>query len=78
MICDTNFRYHALKTPLIVNSSILAGLSVIAFRPFGFRTFLSGLSRGEIYFMAFLVGILAVIFVIMERLEIMFDNPERT
>ncbi|MDQ3835501.1 MAG: hypothetical protein M3270_01015 [Thermoproteota archaeon] len=64
------------KFELTLLLSILAGLCVLAFRPFGFRTFLSDLSHGEIYPMAILVGILAVIFVIMQRFGIIFDNPE--
>ncbi|OLD29701.1 MAG: hypothetical protein AUI62_02355 [Thaumarchaeota archaeon 13_1_40CM_2_39_7] len=56
--------------------SILAGLCLLAFRPFGFRSFLAGLSHGGIYSMAILVGILAVIFVLMQRLGIIFHNPE--
>lgn len=57
--------------------SILAGLCVLAFRPFGFRTFLSGLSNNDIYSMVILIGAVGVIIVIMQRLGIIFDDSER-
>jgi hypothetical protein len=67
-----------LKFELALLLSIFAGLSILAFRPFGFRTFLSGISHNEIYSMMILVGIVAVIFVIMQRLGMIFDNPSYT
>lgn len=70
-------KTKSLRFELVILLSILGGLCFLAFRPFGFRTFLSGLSHGEIYSMAILVGILAILFVIMQRLGIIFYNPER-
>jgi hypothetical protein len=69
-------RPLGLKLELAILLSLLAALSVLAIRPFGFRTFLFGISHDDIYSVAILIGIVAVIVVIMQRLGIIFSNPD--
>ena len=51
--------------------SVLAALLVLVARPFGFRTFLQGLGRDNGFALALVMAIIAVIFVIMQRLGLL-------
>src|SRR5689334_2775637 len=64
------------KLEIIILLSILAGLIILAVRPFGFRTFLAGMGRGEIYPIVVIFGIVGVLLVLIQRLG--FIDVERS
>ena len=57
-----------LLRELIILSSILVVLSILAIRPFGFRTFLIGLAHDNIFSLLLVAGAIAVVLVIMQRI----------
>ncbi len=63
-----------LLTELVILSSILVVLSILAFRPFGFRTFLIALGHDNIFSLSLVVGAIAVLLVIMQRIGLIFPD----
>ncbi|HEY7570379.1 MAG TPA: hypothetical protein VH796_03320 [Nitrososphaeraceae archaeon] len=53
---------------------ILIALVILAFRPFGFRTFLHGLEHDNIFSLLLLVSIVAICLVIVQRAGIIFAD----
>ncbi len=73
---NANDHQHAAvispKLEFVILLSLLAGLIILAIRPFGFRTFLHDMAHGELYPMIIVFGIIAVILVLMQRFGIIF------
>ena len=58
--------------------SIFVGLMIFAIRPFGFRTFLSGLGHDNIFSLLLVASAVAVVLVMVQRTGLMFpDRVER-
>lgn len=67
-----------LLREMTILSSIFVGLMILAIRPFGFRTFLNGLGHDNILSLLLVASVVAVIFVTMQRIGLIFpDEPER-
>ena len=74
----TSEEKHKLFIEEAILSSILAGLMILAVRPFGFRTFLSGLGHDNIFALLLVASAVAVVLVIFQRMGLMFpDRAER-
>ena len=69
---------HKLLREMAILTSILAGLIILAIRPFGFRTFLNGLVHNNLFSLLLLASAIAVVLVIVQRTGLMFpDRAER-
>ena len=53
---------------------ILIALVILAFRPFGFRTFLHGLERDNFFSLLLVISIVAICLVIVQRAGIIFAD----
>jgi hypothetical protein len=63
---------------MAILTSILVALMILAVRPFGFRTFLSGLGHDNIFSLLLVASAVAVVLVMVQRTGLMFpDRAER-
>jgi hypothetical protein len=77
---NTNRHHHAIisfRAQIILLVSLLAGFTILAARPFGFRTFLSSMEHGGLYPIPIIFGIIAIILVLTQRLEIIFIESSK-
>jgi len=73
----SNERRKLLREMTIL-TSIFIGLMILAIRPFGFRTFLSGLGHDNIFSLLLVASAVAVVLVMVQRTGLMFpDRVER-
>jgi len=70
----TSEEKHKLFIEEAILSSILAGLMILAVRPFGFRTFLNGLGHDNIFSLLLVASAIAVILVMMQRIGLIFPD----
>jgi hypothetical protein len=74
----TSDEKHKLLREMAILTSILAGLVILAIRPFGFRTFLHGLGHENVFSLLLVASVVGVIFVIVQRIGLIFpDEAER-
>ena len=67
-----------LLREMTILTSIFIGLMILAIRPFGFRTFLSGLGHDNIFSLLLVASVVAVVLVMFQRTGLMFpDRAER-
>jgi len=66
-----------LLRELVILSSILVVLSILAIRPFGFRTFLIALGHDNIVSLSLVACAIAVVLVIMQRIGLIFPEEVR-
>jgi hypothetical protein len=72
---DNNHQHPYTISPkieIILLLSLLAILLILSLRPFGFRTFLIGLGREELYPMVIVFGITGDLLVLLQRLGLIF------
>jgi hypothetical protein len=73
---DNNSNHHhriiSRRSEIVVILSLLAAFTILAIRPFGFRAFLASMNHGELYPIAIIFGIIAVVLVLMQRLGVIF------
>jgi hypothetical protein len=70
----TSDEKHKLLREMAILTSILAGLIILAIRPFGFRTFLNGLTHDNIFALVLVASAVAVVIVIVQRAGFMFPD----
>jgi hypothetical protein len=70
----TSDERHKLLREMAILTSILAGLIILAIRPFGFRTFLNGLAHDNIFALLLVASAVAVVIVIVQRTGLMFPD----
>jgi hypothetical protein len=64
----TSDEKHKLLREMAILTSILAGLVILAIRPFGFRTFLHGLGHDNVFSLLLVASAVGVILVIVQRI----------
>ena len=63
---------------MAILTSILIALMILAVRPFGFRTFLSGLGHDNMFSLLLVASAVAVVLVMFQRTGLMFpDGSDR-
>ena len=63
---------------MAILTPILVALMILSVRPFGFRTFLSGLGHDNIFALLLVASAVAVVLVILQRTGLMFpDGAQR-
>ena len=63
---------------MAILTPILVALMILSVRPFGFRTFLSGLGHDNIFSLLLVASAVAVVLVMMQRIGLIFPyEPER-
>jgi len=67
-----------LLREMTILTSILVALVALAIRPFGFRTFLSGLGHDNIFSLLLVASVVAVVLAMFQRTGLMFpDRPDK-
>jgi glucan phosphoethanolaminetransferase (alkaline phosphatase superfamily) len=72
-ICSTNHFEHGRLVSIILLCG-LAGLLLLAFRPFGFRTFLHELENNNILALLLVVSVVGICMVLLQRVGIIFSS----
>jgi len=67
-----NHSQHSGNREIGILFAILGGLLVLVFRPFGYSTFLAQLGHHNVFAILLLVSIIAVILLILQRLQLIF------
>jgi len=63
-----SYEKRKLLREIAILSAIFVGLMILSIRPFGFRTFLSGLGHDNIFSLLLVASAVAVVLVMVQRI----------